>query len=386
MPVAVATEQAPLAPEPLKNGVSVKVAEAPPRGAKDTGSVTVSNGTTQRNGNRSEPSRLQVQHRPAKNIHAIRRKVLAEIDDMTEQHFHDIESHKKYINEERLVRMPVRGSDWDRVLTAAIFFAEQLDDFTKNVDSFVDESYFVRDTILGCCHVLLEVYRRVPLSQQFLQYADLHQLGFEQAQALEATFNALYELGAHLSRVTRLQRHFLSSSAIRTRVADMFNGIAWLTADIALWYRKLIPLVCCEPITVDFDAHYGDRITSIFDMYEEIINDMWCHQLENEKDLAMDFATLRQNMIAGADSMKSVLYSRVAERRGRAVDTCEWIMRDVGDFLSGKEQILTVTGGGGCGKSMLATWVRERLEKPVGLRKFETLSFSFGTYPDQFPC
>lgn len=105
---------------------------------------------------------------------------------------------------------------------------------------------------------------------------------------------------------------------------------------------------------------------------------MWRYELGDNKSRSLDIADLRDKLSTSKESVKTLVYSRVAERKERVEGTCEWIQRDLFDFVTGKEQIFTITGSGGCGKSMLASWVRDRLEKHVNLRKFETLSFTFG--------
>lgn len=48
-----------------------------------------------------------------------------------------LESFLRYISNERKIRMPDRGSDWDRVLHAAQFFGLQVSEFGDRVDAFM---------------------------------------------------------------------------------------------------------------------------------------------------------------------------------------------------------------------------------------------------------
>jgi hypothetical protein len=50
-----------------------------------------------------------------------------------------LESYLESILNERLSRMPSRGSAWDRVLHAAQFFGLHISDFGDKIDSFVNE-------------------------------------------------------------------------------------------------------------------------------------------------------------------------------------------------------------------------------------------------------
>ncbi|RYO85600.1 hypothetical protein DL766_009436 [Monosporascus sp. MC13-8B] len=77
----------------------------------------------------------------------------------------------------------------------------------------------------------------------------------------------------------------------------------------------------------------------------------------------------------------SRIYARIASRRARAERTCEWFEDDLIDFVDSDDSLLAVTGSAGCGKSMLAAWVRERLERPIGYsqQKHETIGYSFSS-------
>ena len=191
-------------------------------------------------------------------------------------------------------------------------------------------------------------------------------------------------LGALLARTIRLKDHFLLSSSIAHDVGHLLSNLVELVGDIAVHYRKQILRISGragrsqESVLIDFDAEFGSRITDLWARREHLINHMWRYELGDHKSRSLDIADLRERLSTTKESVKSLIYGRVAERKERVEGTCEWIQRDLFDFVTGKEQIFTVTGSGGCGKSMLASWVRERLEKHVNLRKFETLSFTFG--------
>ena len=70
----------------------------------------------------------------------------------------DLRTYLHYISDERLIHMPRRGSDWDRVLGAAQFFGLQIWSLGRKVDGFVpcggkDSAI----AALASCKILLEV-------------------------------------------------------------------------------------------------------------------------------------------------------------------------------------------------------------------------------------
>ena len=63
----------------------------------------------------------------------------------------------EWIRSERLTRLPHKGSAWDRVLSAAQYFAEQVHGFEAAVQDFTSESSIAAHFIFGQCLLLLEV-------------------------------------------------------------------------------------------------------------------------------------------------------------------------------------------------------------------------------------
>ncbi|KAK2027356.1 hypothetical protein LX32DRAFT_694858 [Colletotrichum zoysiae] len=254
----------------------------------------------------------------------IQKKLVREVKEVSRQHFQsiDLEAYLAYIADERLVHMPPKGSQWDR--------------------SFIEGFALVRDTALATCYLLLE-------------------LGHDQAQALEPTFNALYELGLLLGHAVRLK-----------------GIVVRLVGDVAIHYRTRINSITSGSVTIDFDAQFGSQVTKIWNQREHLFNHMWQHKL-GSKTRRLDINTLRRHLLPTRESVKSHVYGRVADRKLRVDGTCEWLSHDLNDFLSSDKDIFTVTGGEGCGKSMLATWMRDRLERPINRTQYETISYTFST-------
>ncbi|KIH86404.1 hypothetical protein SPBR_08725 [Sporothrix brasiliensis 5110] len=69
----------------------------------------------------------------------------------------DLETYLQYIADERLIHMPRKGSDWDRVLRTAQFFGLQIWRFGEKVGKFAPESRAAAGSALASCHLLLEV-------------------------------------------------------------------------------------------------------------------------------------------------------------------------------------------------------------------------------------
>lgn len=84
---------------------------------------------------------------------------LCKLGDYTQHYFTDLdlECYLEYISDERLIHMPRRGSDWDRVLRTAQFFGLQLWSFGENIGRFCPGTEPAAITALGSTQILLEV-------------------------------------------------------------------------------------------------------------------------------------------------------------------------------------------------------------------------------------
>ena len=69
----------------------------------------------------------------------------------------DLRAYLRFISDERLIHMPRRGSDWDRVLSNAQFFGLQVWLFGKKIELYVPGGTDSAAAALASCQVLLEV-------------------------------------------------------------------------------------------------------------------------------------------------------------------------------------------------------------------------------------
>jgi hypothetical protein len=89
----------------------------------------------------------------------IKGRIIRELDDIDEHYFESVnlESYLEFIADQRLIHMPRKGSQWDRVLKAAEFFGLQIYRFGSAVSHFVKESKYASFAALASCRLLLEV-------------------------------------------------------------------------------------------------------------------------------------------------------------------------------------------------------------------------------------
>ncbi|KAK0672772.1 hypothetical protein QBC41DRAFT_343650 [Cercophora samala] len=283
------------------------------------------------------------------------------LGDYTETYFKhvDIESYLEYISDERLIHMPRRGSDWDRVLKSAQFFGLQLSGLGSNVGEFCLGAQQASITALGSTQILLEI-------------------GHQQAQALVPTFEALYELALLISNVSQIHEIFYASREVKEGLAHLYCDLVDLVGRISILYREKISSLgqnTKKSIVVNFETEFGKHMSSIWRRRDSIIAKMWSLKLGNRTDsLGVDAVRRR---LQNDRSAKGAFYDQVSENVKRAEDTCEWVRTPLVNFLRGKEKALTITGEAGSGKTVLAGWMKERLQRPLDHTQYTTLTYSF---------
>ncbi|KAI2467444.1 hypothetical protein F4781DRAFT_433450 [Annulohypoxylon bovei var. microspora] len=331
--------------------------------------VDVNRSTTARTTSHSESrssNRIQVT-RTIETTKRVRSRLIRELDDVDDAYLKriDLQAYLGYIADERIIHMPKRGSQWDHVLKEAEFFGLQIDEFTTAVKDFITDSTTIRDTALASCYLLL-------------------QLGCEQAQALEPTFNTLYELGQLLANTLELRSLFVQSEGIAHALGEVINCLVQLLGDIAIFYHQRISRLSRKTVTIDFDREFGRQLEEICSKREQLIYTVWAYKLESSQG-ASDVASLHRELGSARTHVKSYLYGRIQDKKRRVEGTCEWLEDDLVEFLEKDENILAITGSAGYGKSMLAAWVRDQLERPVGHldQKHRTISYTFAVdYPE----
>lgn len=90
---------------------------------------------------------------------SLRKKSMAELGAGVHQSISDVSYVKflQWIRSERLTTLPHEGSQWDKVLIRALYFAEQLHKFDQAIQSFALDSQVAAAIGYGHARLLLEV-------------------------------------------------------------------------------------------------------------------------------------------------------------------------------------------------------------------------------------
>ena len=189
---------------------------------------------------------------------------------------------------------------------------------------------------------------------------------------------ALYELGLLVSQVRGIPDLFNSPTAVREDVATLYCKLVSLVGKVATHYhRQMTGLRSNLTTVIKFDLEFGEEFDDVWKHKTDLCDRMWKLKIGN-KGYTLPLSSLRRKLKSDESSFRSELYSELTEDLERCEDSCEWIKHDLAEFLRGQEKVLTLTGAKGCGKSVLADWVEERLQRRLDHTTYTVLSHFFG--------
>lgn len=258
------------------------------------------------------------------------------------------------IKSERLMRLPRKGGSWDRVLIAAQHFAEQVYTLNRHIEMFTEESGAATNFVFGQCLLLLE-------------------LGHENSSALEKAFNLFYQFGLELSPLLRRADLFAESQTIMEGLSRAFADLLQIVAGVSITFYQAVHNGRSST-KLDIFASFGAVIDAFRLRIHQCSHDMWSaalarHAIDGcQVDLLQKWLTPRDSVLAFLSSNHLGIACPPEQF------TCKWIQPHLNAFLKSSEDILLIEGKAGSGKTVLANWVVDRLQRS---RHVSTISFFF---------
>jgi ABC-type uncharacterized transport system fused permease/ATPase subunit len=145
-----------------------------------------------------------------------------------------------------------------------------------------------------------------------------------------------------------------------------------LVRDVAIHYHIQINTISSTQVAINFTGLFGKHIDAFYGRKDHIIDAMWAARVDAD---SVNINSIRKWLGIHDNTVQTVFSDRAAARSRRDEYTCEWFQRTLLDFTRGNGEILAITGPSGSGKSMLASWVTERLQRPLGKKKSHEIMF-----------
>ena len=167
----------------------------------------------------------------------------------------------------------------------------------------------------------------------------------------------------------------MASEYLPSEVGHSLNDLLVVVRDVSLYYRvKLFSGV--HETAFDFNTIFGRQISSLSERKVTIVNAMWEHVLGHQS--TMQIHTVRNWLQPSDRTLRKLLTDHEATAGSRDEFTCEWFQSQLLAFTRSQDKILSLQGPSRCGKSVLAGWITERLQRPIGKKSFDLVSCTVG--------
>lgn len=201
--------------------------------------------------------------------------------------------------------------------------------------------------------------------------ANSMKLGPDNARALEMTFGIFYRLGLSISSLLRESTLLVANRKIRSEVGQAFNNLLLLVREVSLYYSARLHS-SAHDISFDFNGLFGGQIAAFHQRRNHIIDAMWEHSLGNEA--VVEVRALRKWLGPNDSNLQRLLKVDETAPGDRSEYTCEWFQSHLLSYTRSKKDVLAVHGPAGCGKSVLGSWILERLQRPIGRKAYLVLA------------
>ncbi|CAG8182384.1 unnamed protein product [Penicillium nalgiovense] len=281
-------------------------------------------------------------------------------DDLTASRVSDVDyaSLLEWIRCERMRKLPPEGSGYDRALVWAALFIERVHSFDVGIEQFAGDSHLAAQLSYGYCASLLE-------------------LGEENAPALMDLFGFFYRCSAGLGNLLDRAELFMVSSDIKDQLILALADLVTLVVCVARHFHR--SLLASELVSIDIYSTFPGPIDSFRGRCEHVSELMWRHQLTREgldSDKGHRINTLKDWLQPEDPVVAHVTESAVPSAQEREEATCMWVKPYLTRFLKGDQQVLSVTGKPGSGKTVLSTVINDCLQCSVGGTRYMSILVS----------
>ncbi|KAF2454326.1 hypothetical protein BDY21DRAFT_353647 [Lineolata rhizophorae] len=269
----------------------------------------------------------------------------------------------EWIRSERLATLPHKGSRWDRVLIRALYFAEQLHNFDMAIQNFALDSSAAAELGFGHAKLLLE-------------------LGHENSEALDKAFGIFYKHSLAISSLLSRSELFAVSSETKEQLCMMYTDLLTLVTSVAIRFYKAVHGMMSTSVSLDMYEVFGDTIESLNSRQAGVAEAIWTHQIQSDgldTEEVLDVKSLRA-WLAPQDRVLATLgRDHTTFMDQQAEFTCLWFQKPLSKFVQSNDAFMLLNGPMGSGKTVLASSIVERLQRPLGRKTFSTLFCSISS-------
>lgn len=160
----------------------------------------------------------------------------------------------------------------------------------------------------------------------------------------------------------------------------LYTDLLMLVVEVAVRFYKTVHGMTTGSASVDIYELLGDSIEGFRARRSKISDAIWSYQIgsETSEEETISIEVLSK-WLGPQDRVLSMLgtdHTIFAE--SQAEFTCLWFQEELTKFIKGSDEILLLNAGNGCGKTTLAAWITNRLQRPVARKSYSTLFCAIG--------
>ncbi|PLN80694.1 hypothetical protein BDW42DRAFT_185851 [Aspergillus taichungensis] len=326
-------------------------------------SSRVYNSVTSRRGSRKSGGRETSSL--ADVVYSLRRRNSSEMDSlissklMSSNHATLID----WIRGERMSKLPAEGSSYDRVLSWAALFVEQLHTFDSAVEGFAGDSHLASQLVYGYCALLLE-------------------LGEENASALVVMFSFFCACSVNLVNLLDRAELFTVSQEIKDQLVLALADLVTLVVCVATYFHKALSGMTSESVSIDIFSSFPGPIESFRNRCELVAGLMWRHQLFREgldEASVSEIRSIKQWLEPEDPVLANITHTSAQSAQDREESSCLWMTPYLNRFLKSDKSTLVFSGKPGSGRTILSSVMVDQLQHPIGGVSYQPISISISS-------
>ncbi|KAJ5644212.1 uncharacterized protein N7484_006719 [Penicillium longicatenatum] len=267
----------------------------------------------------------------------------------------DYASLLEWIRCERMKKLPPEGSNYDKALVWAALFVERVHSFDSGIEQFAGDSHLAAQLSYEYCASLLE-------------------LGESNAPALMGLFGFFYRCSAGLGNLLDRAELFVVSSDVKDQLILALADLVTLVVQVTTHFHRL--LLSSESVSVDIYSTFPSPIDSFRGRCDHASELMWRHQLMREGFDSIEgvgINTLKDWLQPEDPTLAHAIEAMGPSAQEREEGTCMWVKPFLTRFLKGEQQVLSIIGKPGCGKTVLSTVINDYLQHPIGGTRYTSI-------------
>ncbi|KAB8210987.1 hypothetical protein BDV34DRAFT_209178 [Aspergillus parasiticus] len=310
---------------------------------------------TGENGSAGDAQKLDALHRASDQIAS---RVRPQLDAPAKEVFDSVRSTTDILDgiaEERLRFMPENGSQLDRAFKHAVVLVGRLEQLARLMASFTSGTERAIQLMGGSFLLLL-------------------QCGSDHARLLASFFQVFHRFAVELSHFRNNLEILVSDTVAQQELVAAYAELCGLICSASVHYFQKAEGASKAFDASDLQSRFSSQIQAFHSYRITVKERLWSRLIMG--DVSVDPSEKVQEIWEYL-SIKDREASRVLSARSPqpAEYTCEWFTNRLSQIRSSDNQLFTVTGDTGTGKTVLSEWIIQQLQTSTDPQDYDVVTF-----------